>query len=297
MSINYDFGDLEAFLAVKETGSFHAAGARLNLSQSAITRRIRKLEQALGSPLFERTTRTVKPTLAAKRLQPRAEAMVNDARETSRAMQDASVSFAHQREAIVTIATVPTVTTRFITPAIRFVQASGGNLRVRLLDGSANEVAEAVVQGDADFGLCSIPMLEPTTEFEPLLDDAIVLAVHLESALDGTRDLPLSALVDMPLILPARGTGNRLLIDESLARERLSIAWSFEAGRSTTALDLVTSGMGAALLPMSAIDPARVGYCILQEPGIVRTVGLLSRAGQADTPMVLKLKQAIRAQV
>mgnify|MGYP001813232112 CR=1 FL=1 len=47
MRINYDFGDLEAFLAVKETGSFHGAAERLNLSQSAITRRIQKLEEAL----------------------------------------------------------------------------------------------------------------------------------------------------------------------------------------------------------------------------------------------------------
>ncbi|WP_029064993.1 LysR family transcriptional regulator, partial [Labrenzia sp. DG1229] len=83
MRINFDFNDLEAFLAVMETGSFHLAAERLNLSQSAITRRVQKLEDVLGSSLFERTTRAVRPTLAAKRLQARAEVMLEGARETT----------------------------------------------------------------------------------------------------------------------------------------------------------------------------------------------------------------------
>ena len=122
MSINYDFGDLEAFLAVKDTGSFHVAAERLNLSQSAVTRRIRKLEEALDSLLFERTTRAVHPTLAAKRLQARAEAILEDARETARAMRDDSVAFSHQRNALVTVATIPTVVIRLVIPALSALQ-------------------------------------------------------------------------------------------------------------------------------------------------------------------------------
>ncbi|MGR3634824.1 MAG: LysR family transcriptional regulator [Shimia sp.] len=295
MSINYDFGDLEAFLAVKETGSFHGAAYRLNLSQSAITRRVRKLEDALGSQLFERTTRAVKPTLAAKSLQARAEAMVNDAHETARAMRDASVAFAHQRGTVVTVASVPTVITRLLVPALKRV--ADRSLRVRMLDGSANEVAEAVAQGEADFGLCSIPVVEPSTEFEPLLDDPIVVAISQGNALNGRQNLSFDALKNLPLILPAKGTGNRLLIDEALARARVQVRWSFEVGRTTTALDLVEGAMGAALLPFSAIDPARVGVATLQSPGISRSIGLLSRVGQVDTSLVSAVKAAIRATV
>ena len=86
MRIKFDFLDLEAFLAVKETSSFHAASERLNLSQSSVTRRVQKLEEALGTEVFERTTRDVRPTLAAKRLQVRAEAILQDAQETTLAM-------------------------------------------------------------------------------------------------------------------------------------------------------------------------------------------------------------------
>ena len=55
-----------------------------------------------------RATRAVKPTLAAKRLKVRAEAILEDAQETTQAMRDESVAFAHQRNAVVTVAIIPT---------------------------------------------------------------------------------------------------------------------------------------------------------------------------------------------
>lgn len=295
MRINYDFGDLEAFLAVKDTGSFNAAAQRLNLSQSAITRRVQKLEDALGSLLFERTTRSLKPTLAAKRLQARAEAILEDAQETARAMRDESVAFAHQRGALITIATIATAVSPILSPAIRAFRGSGNLARIRILDGSANDVAEAVVAGEADFGLCSIPMLEPLAEFIPLFDDQIVLALASHHPLAGRGVLSLEDLGDTPLILPRRGTGNRLLIDEAIAQARLPLSWTYEVGRSASALEMVIADLGIALLPQSAIGTAKVATCTLLAPEITRSVGLLSRLGQKDSASGIALKQAILA--
>ncbi|MFW8635588.1 LysR family transcriptional regulator [Cribrihabitans pelagius] len=297
MRINYDFGDLEAFLAVKETGSFHAAAAVLNLSQPAVTRRVAKLEQALDTRLFERTTRAVKPTLAAKRLQARAEAILEDARETTRAMRDESVAFAHQRGAIVTIAVVPTLLSRLVIPAITRFRAAGHSARLRLLDESTNGVAEAVAGGEADFGLCPLPALEPGTGFEPLFDDRIMAALPKGHPLAGRAGLTPAELAETPLILPARGTGNRVLIDESLARARIPLIWTMETGRSATALELVIQGAGAALLPEAVLSSPMAGAVTastLEGLDIARPVGLLTRAGQSATAAAEALKAEIR---
>ncbi len=292
MVINFDLMDLQVFLAVKDTGSFHAAAERLNLSQPAITRRIKKLEEALDSTLFERTTRAVRPTLAAKRLQARAEMMIETAQDTALAMRDESVAFAFQRNAIVTIATIPTVISPILTKAIG--ACTEDTPRVRLLDGSANEVAEAVAAGEADFGLCSVPLQDPATQFEPLFEDPMVLVAPKDHPLSTQDVVDWADLQDVPLILPARGTGNRLLIDEAMAQARITHPWSFEVRRTSSTLDMVRQGMGAGLVPRSAVSGDDLALCSLPALHVVRSVGLLSRLGQVDRPAVARLKSAVR---
>ena len=286
MNINFDFSDLKAFLAVRETGSFHRAAERLNMSQSAVTRRKQKLETALDSVLFARTTRTVRPTLAAKRLQVWAEAILEDACEAAHAMRDESVAYAHQRNAIVTLAIVPTAISRLLTPVLRAFRAEGHAARLRLIDVAANEVAETVAQGEADFGVCSIPLVEPNTVFEPLFEEKIVLTTPRKHRLTRYDTVSWSQLQGETLIVPARGTGNRLLIDEAMAQARLQLTWTIEVQRSNTAVELVSEGCGVALLPRTALMDADAPTMTIRPfvgPELVRTVGLLSRTGQPDT--------------
>lgn len=299
MRINFDFQDLEAFLAVKDAASFHRAGARLGMSQSSVTRRVRRLEAALGAPLFERTTRSVRPTLAGKRLQLRAEAMLQDARETARAMRDDAATETRRRARTVTLATIPTVVRTLVAPALAAVRAADPSLRARVLDLAANEVAEAVAQGEAELGICSIPMLEPATDFAPLFDEPMVLAAPPEHPLAARPGATWADLEGEALILPARGTGNRLLIDEALARTLGAPTWSVEVGRSATALDMVAAGVGLAPLPATAlrgVGGRRVARLALRAPTVRRPIGLLTRAGHTPTAAASALAAALRAQ-
>ncbi len=297
MLINFDFGDLEAFLAVLESGSFHTASTDLGLSQSAITRRIQKLETALGSELFERTTRAVKPTLAAKRLKARAQAILDDARETTLALRDESVVLEYQRNAVVTVAIIPTVVERLLPKALRCFRDAGNAARIRFLDMAATEVAQAVAQGDADFGICSVPVGEPGSAFEPLFDEPMVLALPAGHILGEAEKIGWKDLAHQSLIVPARGTGNRMLIDDAMARARLGHFWTYEVQRTSTMLELVSAGSGIGILPQSAMTEGYVDRIVIRHlpaPGIVRPVGLLTRIGQADRPAVVAFRHAVR---
>ena len=66
MSINFDLGDLRACVAVAELASFRAAAETIHLSQPALSRRIEKLEDALGVRLFDRDTRNVELTAVGR---------------------------------------------------------------------------------------------------------------------------------------------------------------------------------------------------------------------------------------
>ena len=66
--IRFDLDQMRAFLAVVDTGGFTAAGNRLGLTQSAVSLKLRKLEEAVGQPLLDRTTRSVALTDAGTQL-------------------------------------------------------------------------------------------------------------------------------------------------------------------------------------------------------------------------------------
>jgi DNA-binding transcriptional LysR family regulator len=297
MRIKFDFLDLEVFLAVSDAGTFNAAAENLGLSQSSVTRRIQKLEEALDVSLFVRTTRAVKPTLAGKRLRLRAEAILSETIEATRALHDESMTYAYQRARTVTIAALPTTIAGVVAPAIEAFRNMHSDTRFRILDLAANEVAEAVAHGEADFGICSVPAYEPATEFERLFVDEMVIAMpeaHLLASADvlSWQDLSLE-----PIILPARGTGNRMLIDDALASVGVPLVWVLEVNRTSTALDLVSRGVALAPVPRSAADQfagTSVSAVPIISPKVSRTIGLLTRAGQVTSPRLREFIELIK---
>ena len=78
MGVNFDLNDLQAFRAVVELGSFRKAAEAVNISQPALSRRIDKLEDALGVRLFVRTTRSVTLTTVGRVCAPSAEQLLDD---------------------------------------------------------------------------------------------------------------------------------------------------------------------------------------------------------------------------
>lgn len=280
MRINYDYQDLEAFLAVAESSSFIIAAEQLGASQSAISRRIQKLEAAFGTPLFDRTTRSVKATLAAKRLKARAQSMLDDAQETIRELRDETAQFEFQNNSIVTVAAVPSAIPLAVIQSINLFRNSGNPSRIRILDLLANEVVEAVSSGEADFGVSSIPVLEENTSFKPLFDDRFVLAVPQDHPFEHMKTVKWADLADHKLVLPMKGSGNRMLIDKALAKVSVNFAWSYEVPRTSTALEIVRAGLGVAALPFSAVpalEKSRIITCDLVDPIVPRTIGLVTR--------------------
>lgn len=300
MSINFEFSDLEAFLAVADFGSFQRAAEQISVSQPALTRRIQKLEASLGVVLFERTTRSLKLTLAGKLLRARAQAMVDDATEAMWALKDETALYEHQRNAIVSIAVVPSATQRVLTNAINAFRARGHSARIRIIDRLANDVAETVAQGDADFGVSSIPPLDPSIRFEAMADDRFVVAFRREHELAARTKVRWEDLAGATLIAPMKGTGNRMVLDEALARERRVLNWSIEVRRTTTAVSLAGAGLGVAVLPETGVPggaDARLIARPLIEPSVSRTIGLVQREGRAISTPALAMIEILREQL
>lgn len=163
MPVNFDLNDLYAFRALLEYGNFRLAAESICLSQSALSRRIEKLEAALGTKLFDRTTRRVTLTLYGQTFADRCGQLLADVESMLSDIDKAS----EERTGLITVATVPSAACYFMPDVIRRFQSRYPRVRIKLIDSSAGNVIEAVTRGQADFGICFARSLQPDIEFVP----------------------------------------------------------------------------------------------------------------------------------
>lgn len=121
----------------------------MHISQPAFSRRIDKLEQALGVRLLNCTTRRVELTAVGREFERRMRQLLDDLDITLLGIRGETPT----RMSEVTIACVPSTVTYFLSRVMARNHAAHPNVRVRLYDASANEVLSVVARGEADFGI------------------------------------------------------------------------------------------------------------------------------------------------
>jgi DNA-binding transcriptional LysR family regulator len=293
MRINYEIADIEAFIAVAERLSYATAAEDLNISASSLSRRVHKLEAALNRRLFDRTTREVHLTIAGKQLFARARDLIETMAEIQLTMKGEQVS----RPPTLVFACVPSVMRRRIPSAIhRFLQRHP-KARLRLLDLPSNEVLEAILQRDAEFGISYVGQDDPGLEFMTLEIEEYVLAVKKEHPFARRTEIRWAELVGQKLISPWKESGVRVLMDQALAKAGMAVQWTYEVRHSTTALILVESGLGITAVPRSlALDrnSPDVATINLVEPSVQRAISLVKVQGRSLRPVAREMWDILR---
>lgn len=120
--------DVRVFLAAYQLGSLGAAGARLGLDVSTVSRRLTAFEAEIGARLFDRSRRGLTPTRAAELALPAAEAM---AAASARLARDAS-SLDASAEGVVRLSVAPGFADAFVAPAIGALRARHPKITLEL---------------------------------------------------------------------------------------------------------------------------------------------------------------------
>jgi DNA-binding transcriptional LysR family regulator len=287
-----DFLGLEAFLAIAERGSFNKAAAHLGITQTALSHRIRKLEDYLGIALLHRTTRQVSLTAAGLELLPRARSLLEAAHRT---FEDLSVEAAARQERVA-IGCLPTLAVHFLPRALVEFGRLHPTTLVRVFDNSASEIAEKVQKREADLAISMLSTSRFDLEFKPLMKEPYVLLCRAGHRFCGQGSVRWSELEGENLIRISTQTGNRVLIDDALGAASDRLRWTCEVQHVASAVALVAAGAGMTVVPRGAIDlthAAGLAAVPLRSPGITRTIGVVSRRGEPLTPLAVDLLQCI----
>jgi DNA-binding transcriptional LysR family regulator len=281
--LNFDLNDLLAFRTVAELANFRRAAEAVHISQPAFSRRIDKLEQALGVKLLDRTTRRVSLTAVGRDFARKTVLWLDELDATLLAVRGVAAT----RMGEVTIACVPSTVYYHVSRVIRRYRETYPKVRVKIRDAGANEVLDAVVRGEADFGLNFIGGQEPEIEFKALLEERFVAACRRDHPLARKRRVTWGELAEHDFISVSKTSGNRLLIDQALAGLTKRPHSLYEADHVTTLLGLVEAGLGVAAVPSLAMpsrDHPLLASVPLTDPVVTRRVGLIRRKGRTLSP-------------
>ena len=273
-----DFLGLQAFLSIAQRGSFQRAAAHLNLSQTAISHRMRKLEDELGIKLFARTTREVTLTRAGIDFLPKAQKAIE---ELEQSFDELKQQGAKRRERL-DIACLPGFAVHYLPPILRRFHKAHPGVEVRIFETPSAAIAELVGSGEVEFGLSMISTNRWDLDVEVIGEAPLVLACPAGHPLAKKRGVTWKDLRDTPLIRVGNKTAIRSIIDETMSAARLAPNWQYEVQHVETAVHLVEAGLGLAVALNFDVALHRGGDLIavpLRSPKVVCSYGLVTRRG------------------
>lgn len=288
-----DLDGLEAFVVIAELGGFNKAAAQLHITQTALTRRIQKLESSLGLKLLNRTTRRVELSTVGREFMPQARALVHDLNAAAGRLRDMSRSGSGN----FTLACPPSMTTSVLPRVIRrYVELHPAN-RIRLLDGSSHEVRDGVLSGRAEVGIAVGADKHPELLETLLFEDALCFICREPHRLIGRPKVTWADMRDENLITVSGFTATRVVMDYQLAKHGIRLLGNFEVQHHATAINLVAAGVGSTILPASAFhdgDRPLLRKLALVQPTVKRRIVLLRRKDASLSPAAQAFADLIR---
>ena len=241
---------LRYFIAVAEAENVSRAALKLHVSQPALSRQIRDLEDELGFPLLERKAKSVHLTVAGRAFLTEARAVLQRAEDAVKAARAVATGGGELH-----VGYAPSLTARILPPTLRAFQAGLPHVRVRLHDLSTEEMLAGLQAGRLQiaFLVRPTPAMLRGLRFEELARDPLCLAVALEHPLARQRTVTLAEAAREPLVAYSRKEypeyHELLAATFGATKSKLRIAEEHDSVSSLIAA--VEAGSGVALAPES----------------------------------------------
>ena len=264
---------INAFLAVAELESFSLAAERLHITQPAVSKRIRQLENSVKVPLFDRVGKRSILTPDGKAFKPHAERILQELKSfrsvlsQRQAEPTGSLSFATSHH--IGLHRLPLALRDF---KIRYPQV---DLDLQFMD--SEDACVAIANNELELAIVTLPeQRDERLDCEAIWIDRMVAVMAADHPLAGVAGIDPADLLRYPAILPSVGTFTRKIIDNLFAgsRERLDIV--LETNYLETIKVMVSANLGWSILPRSMVD-ATLASQPLAGLDLRRPLGLVTR--------------------
>lgn len=292
--------EIESFLCVADCVSFRRAAERLHRSQSAVSVHVRHLEEEMGVPLFDRTTRRVTLTAEGRTLMIRCNIVMADLRSVAKELREES----GVRRGRVSIGSSPSISTHRLPPIIAAFQERYPGVSLELHEAFAKKMYDDVLERLTDFAVG--PRVRGLKDFDHqiVISDPIVAILPPTYNLSGRKSVTLREIALQAHLSMPRGTAIREVIEEAFRNEQLEFSPRFEVIHQQTLFSMVSAGLGVTILPlMSVPEDNASSYQVakLRAPVITRDICIITLRGRKLSPPAARcadlVAHALRQQI
>ena len=267
---------LRIFIALAETLNFRRTADLFFITQPSLSKAVKDLEGMFGLVLFERSTRSVRLTVAGERLLTIARRVLGE----YDLGVDHMTRLAEHESRRVAIAGIPSLSHALLPVVCKRLEERLHTIEFSIIDDTNAATIHRVLDHQVDFSLASAAPQHPELNYEELLRDRFVLLAPEKWDSQLPDDVTMETLKDLPLICG---------IDASTAKEYVNAAflqhgWLFRPKLSfqqvATAAGFVQNGLGILIQPFLGVMPLldMKGMCLRGiNDGPIRSVGIVRR--------------------
>ncbi len=291
---------LQAFLAVTETGSFQKAAQCCGVTQSAISRQIQALEADLGAPLFHRTAQA-KLTISGDLLLPRAKKICQ---EWQNAAQDVAQLVAGKQPELC-VAAIHSICAHQLPPVLQQFCRDYPNVQLRVTALGSDRSLKVLKDGLVDLAIVMnnrFLTMSPEMVVQVLYEEPIKVLIAAAHPLAAYPAIPWSELTKYPQVVFKDGYGMQRIVQEQFERRGATLKAALELNTPDAFKGVVRQGELVALLPETALveaytDPTLavrpiasgyvgVGAEPLTDPPLTRQVVMVTTRDRLQIPPI-----------
>lgn len=290
-----DLRQLRSLVAVAEERHFTRAAAREHIAQPALSQQIRRLEDELGLPLVERSTRHVAITHAGELLVARARRIFAELE----AAEAELLSLKGMDSGRVSVGTMHTMGPVDVSLVLAIFHGRHPGVELTVREQSSEELAEMLRADELDLAFLSVTerIESHGLGLRQLVSEELVVLLPPAHPLAGRRKLRIANLHDEEFISFRAGARLRELLFSAARTAGFQPRVRLESNESQRIRRLVSRGMGVAILPRSdAVAPgAEVSIAALVDPPLARDITLAWREGRRHPPAVTEFLALARS--
>lgn len=244
-----DIRQLEMFQAVAEEGSFTKAGERLHVSQSAVSRQIKILEEELGGVLLHRSRKGVHLTHAG-------ELLLKTANRLFRDLQDVvwQISEAHElHRGSLRLGGGMTVCIYILPKLLKKYRSLYRHVDLRVTSGTSESILRLLRNHEVDLGLLTLPIVAKDLQVVPVLKEEMVVVTSPSHPLSAKGSIRPRDLSRFPLILFEQGSNTRKVLDQFFLDEQVPVDVAMETENVEIIKSMVANGIGITIVPYAAV--------------------------------------------